>query len=194
MVHNGFDLNRIDAHPTEFTVKTCLLQEYVYDHDIGALTTLLAFRKHLDFNMRSSRGDTQSPTALEFATESGFIRVVHLLLQAGAKIYGALPMAGSTGRWMFGAPSTPAGSYKASIQKMLLAAGADPTEKPKSTVFSLPVQNIHPRTKDAARKWLKILENAAAELMKIFDDNEMLVQEVKDFTYTEDFLRKAINA
>merc|ERR1712224_116575 len=108
-------------------------------------------------------------TALDVASFSGSIGIVHLFLQAGADTHIALHMAQST-----------------HVQEMLLAAGADPSMAPKRF---LPPTEIKPETKNAARKWLQSLECAQKELMKLFDENRMLVQEVKDFIYTESFLK-----
>jgi len=108
-------------------------------------------------------------TAIDYASNFGHIRYVHWLVQAGAETHKALRLTNDS-----------------RIQKMLLAAGADPSKGSLTDIF--------PSTKDAALKWLKSLQCAEAELSKILDENKMLVQEVKDFIYTEEFLKQAINA
>merc|ERR1719473_1359534 len=100
--------------------------------------TLLTFRKYLDLSIEStsySETDSDRYTALDYASNWGNTPYVHLLLQAGAETHQALRMTGDS-----------------RIQKMLLAAGADPS---KGSKFMM---DITLSTKEAARKWLKSLQ------------------------------------
>ena len=171
-IDQGFDLNQLYHIKNDWEVT--LLIEYCWQYictkrQKNAILTLLSFQEHLDLNAKDTCLGKERFTALDFASYSGFIEIVHLLLQAGAETHWALRMARNS-----------------DVQKMLLAAGADPS---KGSLTDITLS-----TKEAARKWLKSLQCAQAELSKIFDENQMLVQEVKDFIYTEEFLKQAINA
>ena len=169
LIDQGFDLNLFYG---TFWRRTLLI-EYCsslignYFHKRRAVLTLLSFRKHLDLNIADFRGTEDRYTALDYAALWDDIDLVHLLLQAGAHTHQAVHTASDF-----------------RLQQMLLAAGAEPSKG----------LDLAAETKEAARKWLQSLECVQAELLKIFDENQMLVEEVKDFIYTESFLKAAIHA
>ena len=178
----GLDLNQIDdVFKCNLLIYYCFyLTSFANKNHIvfNAILTLLSFRKHLNLEISAnlelfSRERHQRLTALDWAAKRENFQIVHLLLQAGAGTHFALHVTADR-----------------RIQKMLLAAGANPSTKPAME----DCMGIHPETQEAAQEWLRSLECAQSELLKVFNDNEMLVQEVKDFIYTEAFLKEVIRA